>query len=212
MQTVTVAGISIRLESVTGEVLSTEKRFETHVSAHGGGGSVGPHGGYVAPPEIMSRSIEQHELWIRRDDGVEEAFALVDAKIPLRTGQRISMIRLAAEITAPEQRGKWLAVALVNHSAGIATRTASNAFIANSLGLTPPVHAKGMFFLGLITSGMATTKLIQSSILVVLGLALAAFGAYRGYKASEAYPGRQSGVGALVDKAIAQLSQATTKP
>ncbi len=66
-------GKVIKFWPVSGIVLSTEKHSETHVkiSSSGGGGTVGPSGGYVSPPQISSesKSVTHHEIWIKTDDG-----------------------------------------------------------------------------------------------------------------------------------------------
>ena len=201
MQTTTIGVLSVKQETITGTVLSSEKHSQTHITGHGGGGNVGPSGGYVAPATITSQSVEKHEFWIRAEDGRERAFVFLGADIPLRPGQSVSVICVAREEGLASQKGKWLSVALVNHSAGTITRIFNNETVANTLGLTPPSHAMALFFFGLIVSGMASTKFFNSTLVSVAGLCLAAYGIYRGFKASEGHPGRRASIGTFIDQA-----------
>ncbi|VTU42650.1 MULTISPECIES: hypothetical protein [unclassified Variovorax] len=77
---------------VTGEVLHSERAFETLVSSRGGGGSVGPSGGYVAPPRITSESVEHQDLFVRDDAGVEHSFSWNSWSLPVRPGNRVSVM------------------------------------------------------------------------------------------------------------------------
>ncbi|NWB29179.1 hypothetical protein [Pseudomonas gingeri] len=96
-----------------GEVLDSEKFSQTQVSSSGGGGHIGEHGGNVRPVRIQSTSIINHEFWIREDSGQEKDIKLVGYDIPLRAGQRVSMV-MVADLDA----SKLVYSALVNHSAG----------------------------------------------------------------------------------------------
>jgi len=79
----------IWLNIARGEVIGQQKWGETEVHSSGGGGYVGQHGGFVAPPKITSTTSEKHELWIREDGGKETAIELSDANFPVREGQRV---------------------------------------------------------------------------------------------------------------------------
>ncbi|MHB0972986.1 MAG: hypothetical protein ACYC0P_01915 [Thiobacillus sp.] len=79
----------IWLNIARGEVIGQQKWSETEVHASGGGGYVGQHGGFVAPPKISSTTSEKHEFWIREDGGKETAIELSDANFPVREGQRV---------------------------------------------------------------------------------------------------------------------------
>lgn len=201
MQIIKIGGLSVKLETITGTVLSSEKYSQTHIAGHGGGGSVGPNGGYVAPATITSQSVEKHECWIRTEDGRERAFVFLGADIPLRPGQSVSIICVATEEGLASQNGKWLSVALVNHSAGTITRIFNNETVANTLELTPPSFAMVFFFFGLIVSGMANSKFFNSSLVSIAGLCLSALGIYRGFKATAGHPDRRDAIGAVIDKA-----------
>jgi hypothetical protein len=106
-------GKEVEFLQVTGEVLGSNKYSETHVSSSGGGGYVGKYGGNVSAPQIHSTAVTNHEFWIKTEDGVEVDIKLQGTDIPLRVGQRISVI--AATRKGSERM--WYSV-LVNHSAG----------------------------------------------------------------------------------------------
>lgn len=89
---ITIADKVIDLAVITGVVIGTEKRSETHVSSSGGGGFVGRDGGPVSAPTIRSLVTTKHEFWLKLDNGAEKPFCLSDVDIPLTAGQKISMI------------------------------------------------------------------------------------------------------------------------
>lgn len=87
--------------AMTGEVLDSSKYSETHVSvsSSGGGGSGYIHPQYrghinVQAPQVhsTSTSIVNHEFWIRTKDGSEKPAELRNVDIPLRAGQKITLI------------------------------------------------------------------------------------------------------------------------
>ena len=100
----------------TGEVLSSGKYTETHVSvsSRGGDGHVGPNGGYINPVKVTSTSevITHHELWIKTESGLEKDFKIINEDIPLRAGQKITII------SAGKTLESGFNTALVNHNAG----------------------------------------------------------------------------------------------
>ncbi|MBI3285315.1 MAG: hypothetical protein HYZ65_10780 [Burkholderiales bacterium] len=98
---------------VTGEVIGSNKYSETHVSSSGGGGYVGKHGGHVSAPQIHSTVVTNHEFWIKTPDGKEKDIKLAGVNIPLRVGQKITLISVGRKAAG----SGWYAI-LVNHSAG----------------------------------------------------------------------------------------------
>lgn len=103
--------------SLTGEVLGSNKYSKTQVwsSGGGGGGYVHPqHGGTinVSAPQVHSRSITHHEFWIKTPDGGEHSIQLVDSDIPLREGQKVTLISCGRK-----GKGSAYYTILVNHSA-----------------------------------------------------------------------------------------------
>ena len=77
---------------VTGEVKHTDRAFETIVRSSGGGGSVGPNGGYVSAPRLDSTSVAHQNLFVRDDSGAEHSFAWSGWTLPVRSGNRVSVM------------------------------------------------------------------------------------------------------------------------
>lgn len=96
---------------LTGEVLGSDKRSETRVSSSGGGGSVINGVGYVSAPTIHSSTTEKHEVWLGLDDGSEHHLQLSGLGIPLRVGQRVTLI--GATLDGKKSRNSIL----INHNA-----------------------------------------------------------------------------------------------
>jgi len=97
----------------TGEVISTNKMSETHISSSGGGGHVDPqYGGHVAAAQISSTVITTHEFWLKEEDGTERAVQLRGKNIPLAVGQKVTLI---AGSVLGEDQGYY--VVLYNHNA-----------------------------------------------------------------------------------------------
>jgi hypothetical protein len=104
--------LEVEFRSTTGEILSQNKFSETHVSSSGGGGYVGKHGGHVGAPNVQSESITNHEFWIKTEDGNEKSIQLSGHDIPLREGQKITLI--SAGVSGKDSR--YFSV-LINHNA-----------------------------------------------------------------------------------------------
>lgn len=96
----------------TGEVIGTNKHSETHVSSSGGGGHLHNGSGYVSAPRVNSKTITNHEFWIRKEDGSETDVKLKGVDIPLREGQTITLVS-AGRVDSK----KGVYSILVNHSA-----------------------------------------------------------------------------------------------
>lgn len=106
-------GSSLHFWKVTGEVVSTQKHSETHVSSSGGGGYVNQGSGYISAPTVHSRAVTQHEFWLKTEDGREVSVKLSGFDIPLREGQKVTLISAGR----PGENSGWYSV-LVNHNAG----------------------------------------------------------------------------------------------
>ncbi len=114
-------GKHVEFWTITGEVLGSEKYSETHVTSSGGGGHVsgyvGPNGGtvggHVDAPVISSQSVTNHDFWIRTVEGLEKDIQLKGVDIPLRVGQKITLV--SAGLKGKNKR--WYTM-LVNHNAG----------------------------------------------------------------------------------------------
>ena len=105
-------GKEIQFWEITGEVMSSSKHSETQVWSSGGGGSVGPQGGYVAAATVHSKAITNHEFWLLTADGKEKVIQLKDVDIPIREGQKITLIAAQEK----DSETAYYSV-LVNHNA-----------------------------------------------------------------------------------------------
>ncbi|MEM8578162.1 MAG: DUF4112 domain-containing protein [Pseudomonadota bacterium] len=95
-----------------------ERRTETHIRGGGGGGMIqtvgGQTSGHIAPVTINSWTTHTNEVWYTQEDGTE-TFLLLDANaIPIRSGQKISLVFTAA----PHLKGKMALTIVRNHSMG----------------------------------------------------------------------------------------------
>lgn len=105
-------GKTIEFKSLTGVVLESDKRSETKISASGGGGHIGPNGGSISNVSISSSTTTLHEFWIRTEDGSERDVQLKGVDIPLRAGQKITLISAGKK----GDTKTWYAT-LINHNA-----------------------------------------------------------------------------------------------
>lgn len=88
-ETVHVNGQPIKLQTNQWEVLDQQKWNKTNVTVSGGSGYVGPYGGYVNAPQIHTRQIAQHEIWLRDTDGKEVPLHLAGHNFPVRPGHQL---------------------------------------------------------------------------------------------------------------------------
>ena len=112
METFTYRGKTLEFRSITGTVLDTSTRSETHISGGGGGGYIGPKGGHIDDISIRSHNTTLQEFWIKTEDGMEKSVNISGTSIPLRANQRITLI-------SAEQKGRnegWYA-SVINHNA-----------------------------------------------------------------------------------------------
>ncbi|GEM_PF-6208170 len=80
-----------------GVVVGDKKWSDTHIYSSGGGGYVGPNGGYVSPPSVNSKIQQRHEAWFRMDgDNREISMDLSGHNIPLREGNKVAFIQACA--------------------------------------------------------------------------------------------------------------------
>ena len=75
-----------------GVVVHADRRFETHVSSSGGGGYIGPSGGYLAEPQIRSTTTDHQTIFLRGSDGSEQSFDLQDWDLAVRPGSRMVVV------------------------------------------------------------------------------------------------------------------------
>ena len=102
----------LKFTEVTGTVLDSSKWSETHVSGGGGGGYISEGTGRMQGIDISSSTSTQHDIWIKEDStGRERPLQLSGVDVPLRQGQRITVVFVASA------KGSTAAI-LANHSAG----------------------------------------------------------------------------------------------
>lgn len=66
---VKIEGEPLDIWTQGGNVDAITLRSDTEVWTQGGGGYVGPHGGYVAPPQVQSRTTQYKEVRFTKPDG-----------------------------------------------------------------------------------------------------------------------------------------------
>jgi len=113
-------GKDVEFWHITGEVIGSDKYKETHVSSSCGGGNIsgsitggyGSVSGHISAPNIHSEVITNHEFWIKTEDGLEKDVKLYNRDIPLRVGQKVTLIWATRK-----GRSNSPYTILVNHSA-----------------------------------------------------------------------------------------------
>ena len=105
---------NVEFFTVHGRVIDSNKVSETHVSSSGGDVWTDANGNtHSTPLSVSSRSVTNHDFWIMTDDGEERNVKLIDHDVPLRIGQRITMLYASREGT-----NTGSPAALINHTAG----------------------------------------------------------------------------------------------
>lgn len=144
----------IKFWQETGEVIGNQKYSETYVSSSGGGGYVGNAGGYVNAPSVSSTAVTNHDFWIRTEEGEEKAIQLKHVDVPLRVGQKITLIAVAEK----KSDEGWFTV-LVNHNAKRHWFLHNYSNLSQSLKLG--ISKKKMFIIGMICSLLVYFYLIS---------------------------------------------------
>lgn len=83
----------LRFDVIEGVIAGDKKWAETHVYSTGGGGYVGPQGGYVQLPTVQSNVSTRHEIWIK-EHGSEREFpiSLTDTNVKIREGHEVAIV------------------------------------------------------------------------------------------------------------------------
>lgn len=182
MKETTIDSQIVQVWVSSGEVLSSDKNYETHVTSSGGGGYVDKHGGYVASPRVSSYSVEKHEFWIREEDGIERSYWLNNAGISLRPGQAVSVIL----VQRPDAASAHIA-AIVNHSAANWNRVTHIKQLAANLRLiSKPFHVPvGLFGAALFSLGFFA---LGNTPFIAIGFAAMCYTAYKTYSIFTKWP------------------------
>lgn len=85
-------GRRAHITRIEGEVLHADRQLGLHVSSQGGGGMVGPQGGFVAAPTLTSQTTEHERIFLRLADGSETSFWFRNWSVPVRPGSRLAVI------------------------------------------------------------------------------------------------------------------------
>ena len=91
-EAINIDGSNVIVRRLVGEVLHSDRNFETHIAGSGGGGWVGPNGGYVSDAQVTSHATQHQKVFIRTDSGSEEAFDFSNWNLSVRPGSRLAMI------------------------------------------------------------------------------------------------------------------------
>ncbi len=87
---------TIEYTTLTGIVTSSKKFTETNVCVSGGGATVSGFGNFTSvttnPVYTSDDSYVNHEIWLAIDNGKEKSVKLYSGDIPLREGQRITVV------------------------------------------------------------------------------------------------------------------------
>jgi len=130
----------LRFFALTGQVLDTQKRANTHLSGslshsasnggyvYGGYGAIG--GSAHASMHISSYNTTEHEFWIRLGDGSEACFGFADSNIQMRTEQWLTLV-----FVHPAEASEGLLCAIYNHASKAYQGVMSSAAINSRFGL-----------------------------------------------------------------------------
>ncbi|HEX6706085.1 MAG TPA: hypothetical protein VF169_15090 [Albitalea sp.] len=105
------SGQKIEVWAITGTIADDRHSSSTRIHTRGGGGFVGPSGGFVDPPEVRSTTTTHQHIWITDSDGLEHAVSLQNLEVPLRGGQKVTLYA-----TYPDSADNGRYEALFNHS------------------------------------------------------------------------------------------------
>lgn len=208
-------GKKVVFSRISGIVIHSSKWGETHLSASGGGGKVDitDYQGQVhfRPVEVNSQTVTKHEFWIKTEDGLEKSVKLSGHDIPLRPGQKITLIYASSK----EGGRRWLTI-IVNHNARMHwyVREANNlidlfdleTFSAIILDLVIFALAAGalVYLSAPVVDGVK--KLENASWILSLGLPLAYIG-YRLFTMMKRYTNVRSSLDAHLDKLAQEAYQ-----
>jgi hypothetical protein len=93
-----------------GTVEGVMARSNTEVWSEGGGGYVGPHGGYVSAPTVRSRTSHFKEVRFVTDSGQRKTFS-VEGHVTVMPGDRVSFVYASLHA---KQKGPM--VGFINHT------------------------------------------------------------------------------------------------
>lgn len=104
-------GQTIPVWTLNGVVADNQHSNTTRVYSSGGGGYVGPNGGYVHAAEIHSQVTTRQSVWITDDESKDTEISFRNRQVPLRVGHRVT-----ARFVMPQGSDEWRLETFVNHS------------------------------------------------------------------------------------------------
>ena len=109
------------VECLPGTVMASQKHTQTRLYSEGGGGRVGPTGGYIKAPQVKSYTTTTHELFVRLADGHERAVSLPFDNLAVREGQVVTLFGVQRAGTNTQCYAR-----LVNHDTQVLYNVLSN--------------------------------------------------------------------------------------
>lgn len=104
------SGQTIPVWTLNGIVADNQHSSSTRVYSSGGGGYVGPNGGYIDAAEIHSEVTTRQSVWITDDRSKDTEVWFRNRQIPVRVGHRVT-----AKFVMPQGSGEWRLETSVNH-------------------------------------------------------------------------------------------------
>lgn len=109
---------NFELKPIHGEVIEVQSGNQISVSSTSG--YVDSRAGIYVAPRISSTAKKIDTVFIKTDDGREETMVIVDSKVPLRSGSRVTVVDL---VEKKEDGSYHLKVGIVNRDTGSSART-----------------------------------------------------------------------------------------
>lgn len=104
-------GQIIPVWTLDGVVADNQHSSSTRVYSSGGGGHIGPNGGYVEAAEIHSEVTTRQSVWITDYESKDTEVWFQNRQVSLRVGHRVT-----ARFVQPQGGGEWRLETFVNHS------------------------------------------------------------------------------------------------
>jgi len=152
MKNVKTIGKEYQIYSVSGEVLDSQRHYETKVSGHGGGGYTNQGTGFSNPVTISSTTVVHDTIFLKDTEGKEHSIELQNFDVVSRTGNQMTAVWA---IKKNKKRGPY--VAIINHTLSKISFNGRKIFLM----MTP--HW-GLLLIALILTGV----IIKSGLLSLL--------------------------------------------
>lgn len=102
---------TISVWTLKGVVADNQHSSCTRVYSSGGGGHIGPNGGFIDATQIHAEVTTRQSVWITDDESNDTEVRFQNRQVPLRIGQRVT-----ARFVMPQGRDEWRLETFVNHS------------------------------------------------------------------------------------------------